>query len=268
MAHLVTSIDLPTGVTLQYVEQGSPSGVPLLLVPGGYDSWRSYERVLPLLPDSMHAFALTQRGHGDSSKPKTGYRVGDYAKDVAEFMDALGIKAAFFTGHSLSTLVAQRFAIDHPGRTLGLILVGADYSVANNPALEDMLDMFSRLKDPVSPDFVRDFQKSTIAQPLPQEFLETIMQESLKIPARTWKAVFKGILMDDITGELGTIKAPTLLIWGERDELTPRSEQEALLKAIPDARLLVYEGHGHSPHWEAPERFASDLTTFIETVVQ
>ncbi len=216
----------------------------------------------------MHAFALTQRSHGDSSKPETGYRVGDYAKDVAEFMDALGIKKAFFAGHSLSTLVTQRFAIDHPERTLGLILVGADYNVAKNPDAHVFLDEVSKMKDPVSPAFVRDFQKSTIAQPLPQEFLETLIQESLKIPARTWKAVFEGLLMDDLSEKIHTIAAPTLLIWGSKDELTPRSKQEDLLKAIAGSRLQVYEGHGHSPHWEAPECFASDLTTFIETVVQ
>ena len=65
----VEFVELPTGVTLQYVEQGDPTGVPVLLLHGVSDSWHSYEQVFPHLPEDIRAFALTLRGHGDSSRP-------------------------------------------------------------------------------------------------------------------------------------------------------------------------------------------------------
>src|SRR5215218_9009180 len=74
----MSSVRLATGVTLPYVEQGDPTGVPVVLLHGITDSWRSYEPVLPYLPDSIHAFAPTQRGHGDSDRPATGYRFEDF----------------------------------------------------------------------------------------------------------------------------------------------------------------------------------------------
>jgi non-heme chloroperoxidase len=118
-------VALPTGVTLHCVEQGNRSGVPVLLLHGLSDSWHSYERVLPHLPNSIRTFALTLRGHGDSSKPNAGYAPQDHVSDAAAFMDAFGLDATVVVGHSAGSLVARRFAMDHPERTLGLVLIGA-----------------------------------------------------------------------------------------------------------------------------------------------
>lgn len=63
----VKTIELPNRVKLQYVEQGDSSGVPVILLHGITDSWRSFEPVLPHLSASVRAFAVSQRGHGDSS---------------------------------------------------------------------------------------------------------------------------------------------------------------------------------------------------------
>ncbi len=77
----VITVELPNQVKLQYVEQGNSSGLPLILLHGYADSWRSFERVLPYLPKSIRTFTLTQRGHGDASRPVTGYRARDFATD-------------------------------------------------------------------------------------------------------------------------------------------------------------------------------------------
>lgn len=266
MAPEIKSIELRTGVTLQYVEQGDPAAVPILLLHGLSDSWHSYERVLPHLPMSIRAFALTLRGHGDSSRPEVGYRFQDYAADVAAFMDVLHVEAAIILGHSLGSSVAQRFALAHPERTLGLVLVGAFASLPKSPVARELSEMVSTMKDPVDPGFVREFQESTLARPVPQAFFETIVQESLKLPAHVWRAAVAGSLEDDFSGELSKIKAPTLFVWGDQDEMVPRTDQDAQTAVIAGSRLVVYPGVGHGVHWEEPERFASDLVNFIETI--
>ena len=268
MAPEIKSIELPTGVTLQYVEQGDPAAVPILLLHGLSDSWHSYERVLPHLPMSIRAFALTLRGHGDSSRPEVGYRFQDYAADVAAFMDVLHVEAAIILGHSLGSSVAQRFALAHPERTLGLVLVGAFASLPKSPVARELSEMVSTMKDPVDPGFVREFQESTLARPVPQAFFETIVQESLKLPAHVWRAAVAGSLEDDFSGELSKIKAPTLFVWGDQDEMVPRTDQDAQTAVIAGSRLVVYPGVGHGVHWEEPERFASDVVNFIETIVK
>ena len=153
----IKSVALTTGVRLRYVEQGNPSGVPVVLLHGYTDSWRSWEPVLPYLPDSIHAFAPTQRGHGDADRPEADYRAQNFAADMAAFMDALELDKAIIVGTSTGSIVAQRFAIDYRERTRGLVLAAAATSW-RTPAVLDLWDMVSTLDDPIDPGFVREFQ--------------------------------------------------------------------------------------------------------------
>src|SRR4029453_13019550 len=125
MASVVKSVELPGRVTLSYVEQGDPSGVPMVLLHGVSDSWHSFEPVLPHLPGSIHAFALTQRGHGDSDSTITCYRTRDFGADVEAFVNSHGLGPVVVVGHSMGSTHAMRFAIDHPRRTLAVVLLAA-----------------------------------------------------------------------------------------------------------------------------------------------
>jgi non-heme chloroperoxidase len=263
----IQAVTLPNQVTLPYVEQGDPAGVPVLLLHGITDSWRSFEAVLPHLPTSLHAFALSQRGHGDATRPMTGYYPQDFAADLAAFMDTLQLGPAVVVGHSMGSSIAQRFALDYPDRTLGLVLMGSCTTVRGNPmALELWDSVVSTLTDPIDPGFVLAFQRSTLAQPVPQTCLDTVVQESLKVPARVWRATFAALLDTDFSGRLGSITAPTLIVWGDQDAFFHRCEQEALTAAITDAQFVVYPGAGHGVHWEEPARFAADLAVFTKRV--
>lgn len=92
-----------------------------------------------------------------------------------------------------------------------------------------------------------------------------MVRESLKVPARLWRATAEGLLGAVAPIETGTIAAPTLPLGGEREELCSRADQEALVAAIPGARLEVYEGGGQLVHWEQPERLARDVAAFGES---
>lgn len=267
MTFIAKSVEIPDRIMLPYVEQGDPAGVPMLLLHGVTDSWHSFERVLPYLPYTVHALAVTQRGHGDADRPATGYRTRDFAADIAAFVRTFNLGPTVIVGHSMGSTNALRFAIDYPELTLGLVLVGSFASYRRNRVVIEFWESaVSQLKDPIDWDFVREFQESTLAQPVPQAFLDTVIRESLKVPAWVWRAAFEGFLEDDFTAELNQIKEPTLILWGDRDGLCSREDQEALLGAITGSRLLVYEGAGHGLHWEEPERFAADLVTFAQSL--
>lgn len=263
VAHTVRSATLSTGVTLNYVEQGDPAGVPVLMLHGFTDSWHSFEPVLPHLPKSIHALALTQRGHGDSARPAGGYRTRDFAADVAAFTDELDLGPVVIVGHSMGSTNALRFTIDYPDRTRGLMLVGAFASYRNNPAVMEFWEHgVSTLTDPIDVGFVHEFQQSTLAQPVADGLVEQAVQESLKVPARVWREALAGCVEDDFIAGMQHIAVPTLALWGDRDTLVPRGDQETFLATIAGARLTVYQGGGHAPHWEAPARFAADVVAF------
>lgn len=263
---MAKSVTLPNGVTLEYVEQGKPSGLPVVFLHGVTDSWRSFEGVLPYVPTSVRAIAVSQRGHGGSSHPD-GYRFADYSTDLGMFLDALDVRAAVIVGHSMGSYVAQRFAIDHPERTLGLVLMGSFARLRGNPVVGELWDStIATLTEPVDPRFIMEFQKSTLAQPVSPALLEMVVRESQKLPARVWRDAFGHFLEADFSDELARISAPTLVVWGDQDAIFPRTDQDALLRAIPHARLIVYEGGGHAMHWEDPAQFAIDLMAFAHEV--
>lgn len=263
-APALRSAQLAGGLKLPYAEQGHRSGVPVVFLHGYTDSWRSFEPLLPHLPRSIHAFAMTQRGHGDADRPASGYGLEELAGDVAAFMDAVALEAAVIVGSSSGGYIAQRFAVDHPERTLGIVLIGAPRSLRDKPAVSRFADSLSELSDPIGPAFVREFVESTLSRPVPPTFLEAMIGESLKVPLHVWKATLHGLLEAVPPTEIATIAAPALILWGDRDEFLPRSDQEALAAAIPGSRLVIYEGAGHALLWEEPERVAADVVALAE----
>jgi len=259
-----SDVQLKTGVRLRYAEQGNPKGEPVILLHGYSDSWFSYSRILPLIDKKYHVYVPDQRGHGDSDRPASGYTFPDFAADVLAFMDAKGLRQATIVGHSMGSFVAQHVAVAAPERVRKLVLVGSATTVHNNVVLELQREV-GGLRDPVSPKFVREFQTSVVSQTVPNEFMDQVIQESLKVPARVWRDVMAGMLASPTKLDFSKVSAPTLIVWGDKETVFPdRSDQDALTKAFPNAVLKVYSETGHCPNWERPNRFVKDLEAFLE----
>jgi non-heme chloroperoxidase len=256
-------VTLPNGVRLEYAEAGKAGGEPVIMLHGYTDSWFSYSLVLPRLNPNLLGISISQRGHGDSSRPETGYASEDFAADVDAFMEARGIERAVIVGHSMGSFIAQTFAIRYPHRVKALVLVGSATTAANEGIL-GLRDFVQTLTDPVDPQFVYEFQASTIFHPVSPDFLDAVVAESRKLPARVWKDALGGLIATENGPRLGEIGVPTLIVWGERDAIFPRSEQDLLAAAIPHSTLLVYPETGHAPHWERPREFTRDLEKFIK----
>jgi non-heme chloroperoxidase len=256
---------LTTGLRLHYAEQGDREEEAIIFLHAYADSWFSYGRVLPLLSPAYHAFALDQRGHGDSDKPECCYAADDYAADVEAFMEAVGIDEATLVGDSSGGLIAQRVALDYPHRVSRLVLIGSPTTLVDNEAVIEWWESLRTLEDPIPPEFVRELLESIIHHPVPEEFLERAISQSLKVPARVWRDYWEGVVLGvDDTARLGEIGAPTMILWGEWDALLPREEQERRTAAIPDATLLVYPETGHLAHWVRPGWVVRDLEAFLK----
>ncbi len=255
-------VRLTSGPRIHYAQYGDPDGEPVVFLHGWPDSWFSFSRVLPLLPVTLPAIAIDQRGFGDSDRPDSGYAIAELGADVIAFLDALDIERATLVGHSFGSFVARQVAMAQPQRVAALVLIGTGFA-ASNPVTRELQNVLRDLLDPIPMEFAREFQASTAYRPLPPEFFERIIAESLKLPPRLWRLAIDRLIEYDDTQQLARIEAPTLLLWGDRDALFSRSEQDRFLTALPAARLTVYEETGHCPNWERPEQVAADIHDFL-----
>lgn len=265
MTLAVSSVKLGTGITLSYATVGDVPAPVVVLLPGPTDSWRSYEGVLDQIPSSVRAIAVSQRGHGDSDKPLTGYRVEDFAADVPPLLDALGIERAVLAGHSGSCLSVRRVAINRPERVAGLVLEASPATLRDHPGLKEFVEsVLYNLEDPIEPTFARSFVADTSSEQVAPELVDRLAREVMKVPVRVWKEMFAGLLSYDDLADIERITAPTLLVWGDADGLVDLSMQTTVNERISGAELLVYHANGHTPRWEDPTRFASDLVKFAK----
>lgn len=254
-------VPLRTEIRLRYAERpGQEAEVPIVFLHGYADSWKSFASILAGLPVKRRALAIDMRGHGDSDKPEGRYAVNDFTEDLLAFMDALALQKVHLVGHSMGSLVAQAFAALHPGRVNRLVLVSSTARPAESEALQDFAGCAISLRDPLDREFVRDFQ--TPSNPVPSDFLETIVSESMKVPAHVWRSALTGLLEADHREILKRIDVPTLVVWGNQDGIFTMRDQEEILQRIPGAVLKEYEA-GHALHWEKPEEFAEALERFL-----
>lgn len=265
-----STVELASGLRLSCASVGAPEGPTVVLLPGPTDSWRSYDEVLHQLPEAIHAVAVSCRGHGDSDKPATGYRVADFCIDVVQLLDALSVEQAVVAGHSGSCMTARRLAIGHPERVAGLVLEASPATLVGNTTLESFVSsVINELNDPIDPAFAASLIADTSTTSLAPEVLDVLVDEVMKVPAHVWREMFGALVTYDDLVELPRIQAPALLVWGDADQLVPRDAQDTLMELLPNASLSVYPGVGHTPRWEVPERFAGEVASFaLETIAR
>lgn len=251
---------LGSGVTIHYAQRGEGVGPPLVFLHGYGDSWRSFTGVFQFLSRTRRIVAPDLRGHGDSDKPRSGYALADYARDLLLLLDSLGLEKVDLVGHSMGSLIAQLFAARFAERVGRLALMSSAPSLTQKTSLLELKPYIDALEDPISRSFAAEFQATS--NPVPADFMEMIVAETMKVPAHVWRSVLSGLLAVDHQDILSDISAQTLVLWGNQDQLFTRPDQEALLSQIPGSMLEEFDA-GHSPHWEKPEEIAQALEKFL-----
>src|SRR5262245_43220740 len=189
MKSQIKRVRLKTGVTVEYVESGASKGEPLLLLHGLSDSWQSFLPLLPHLPERLRVLAFTQRGHGKSDKPRTGYSIERLMADALAFLDAMDVDRAVIAGHSMGAAVAALLAARYPNRVAALALLGAFADFERNPGVKELRESVRSLADPIDPEFARAFQVSTIARMIDDDFIDLVVSDSQSLPALAWRGL-------------------------------------------------------------------------------
>ena len=255
---------LDTGVDLYYESHGD--GEPLILVPGtGFagDVW-DIEQTGPL-SKKVRVITFDQRGCGRSSTPKGVYTIEDMACDVASLTNELGIKSAHLLGHSMGGRVAIALALSHPRKVKSLFLAAAGSGTSARPGDEctpglpyRMIDELVRMgyETFVKTEFFDTttyFTKPFLASDpaCVQRFYDVAWASHAK-----WEPFVRLIMARhtwDATHRLGEIKAPTLIVVGDNDDVGSNHVKQAvaLTQKIPGAETFVFKGQSHGFFWQA-----------------
>lgn len=256
------SLRLPDGRSFHIARAGVP-GPTILFLHGYVDSWRSFERMFPLLHDHFMLLAPDQRGHGETEAADR-YAVADFVSDAITLTERLAGEPVHLVGHSLGAIVAQRVATARPDLVRSMTLIAGAVTARANASLTALAEHLKELSDPIPYAFAYDFQKSTAFQPLSEAVLDCYVRESLKVRAHAWKGALHGLISDPYDPIEPPPTVPALLMWGEHDELFPLSDQKPLRRRLSSSHVLDFPHNGHAPQWEDPERVAIALRTFIE----
>ncbi len=279
----MTSIDLQY-VTLHGHDVGyrrAGQGPAILLIHGLAGSSRTWREVMPALARDHTVIAPDLLGHGESAKPLGDYSLGAYASGLRDLLGAIGIPSATIVGQSLGGGVAMQLAYQHPEIAERMVLVGSGglgrevswlLRVLTLPAAEYVMPV-------LFPSFIRDRGNDVSA------FLH---RRGLRAPhvAEMWRAYASLAGAENRHAFVRTLRAvidpggqavsatdrlylaatmPVMIVWGDQDPIIPIAHAYAAHEAIPGSRLEIFEGAGHFPHVERPDRFVEVLTDFLAT---
>ncbi len=264
------SAALPGRARLEYVDQGDPEGFPVVFLHGVTDSWRSWELVLPHLPDlDPGAGPVATRGTASPSGP-ADYRARDFSEDIAAFGDALGLDRFVLVGHSMGATDAQRFAIDHPERVARpdprrVGFAGLSPTTPSPKSSGARSCRGSRIRSPKRS--AREGSRiSTLARRVPAGVFRRGRCREPEGAGAGLARLFRGVPRGRVhVGARAHPSADPARLGRSRRVRSAEATRTRLLAAIEGSRLTVYAGAGHAVHWEEPRRFADEVAAFCES---
>lgn len=267
-------VKLADGRTVHLRDEG-PRGAPaIVLLHGSNADLHTWQKWADGLKSDYRVIRFDQRGHGlTGAAPDGNYRTDAFAADVEAVANRLGLTRFVLAGNSMGGGIAARYAMMHPERLRGLVLVDAGGAPVRREGGGNLA--FTLLRVPVL--------NSLLSQLMPRSIVEKSMKQSVANQAvatpaaidRYWElARYPGNRAATITrfgqgwstftpAQVAAIRTPTLVMWGEKDSLIPYAAAGWFVDNLPNAKLAHYPGIGHIPMEEAPERSLADLRAWL-----
>jgi pimeloyl-ACP methyl ester carboxylesterase len=256
-------------------------GPAIVLVHGMAGSSRTWRAVMPILARDYTVVAPDLLGHGESAKPLGDYSLGAYASGLRDLVvGALGIERATLVGQSLGGGVAMQLAYQHPELCERLVLAGSGglgrevswiLRLLTLPAAEYVMPLaFPRFLRERGDRLSRFLHRRGLHAPHVAEMWRAYasLTESPNRHAfvRTLRAVIDpgGQTVSALDRLYLAAAVPTLILWGDQDNVIPVQHAYRAHELMPGSRLEIFEGAGHFLHVEQPARFAEVLRDFIE----
>lgn len=255
------------GQQIAYREAGS--GPPLVLLHGGLVDSRAWRREINAYSDEFHVVAWDAPGCGGSSDPRPDVALGDYADWVAGLIDALELGPAHILGHSFGGGLALAVHQRHSRLVRSMILVSAYAGWAGSLSPAEVERRRQRAEHNAgrpTREWVDDFLATLFDDATPRHLVEQTRHIMLDTRPEGMLPMLNAFAEADLTDVLGEVAVPTLLLYGSKDQRSPRPVAESLDASIPTSRLVFVAEAGHDVNVEAPDVFDAEVRSFLRQV--
>jgi len=229
---------------MQITYRVSGQGAPLVMIHGLGASARWWDRNVRALARHFRVYVIDLVGFGDSRCGQP-FVLGEAATCLAKWMDAVGIHQATLIAHSMGGFIAADLAAEFPERVERLVLVDAAVVPFETNILQNGFGLMYGFRY------------------LPLSLLPLLITDNWRAGLGTLSTALRDLLSLDLRPKLARIQAPTLIVWGENDPVTPLKMGEALAEAIPHAQFKVLSGVAHNAMWERPADFNGLVLDFL-----
>lgn len=265
--------------SLQVVDEGNPSGTPIVLVHGYTGSVHWWEKLAPMLGKEHRVIRVELLGHGGSEKPGAGYAIENQGSAVAEALASLGVQGATVVGHSLGGTVAVAVAERSPQVVAKVAIVdqAPDNSFEeDSPLLQDASyvpvigQALARVTEWVPASVVRDSYQDAFAPDFniasgfdnPDQVVDDLREMTYTAFDETPDAEGDYSGEQPLDQRMAAIKVPLLVIFGTEDEFYDAEASAAAYRKVDGAEVSLIQGSGHSPQVEKPEQVAPLILAF------
>ena len=241
-----------SGIRVCALVQGQ--GPRVLFIHGTGGNGRAWSNQIRRLSQTHQAIAIDLPGYGESELGESIQSTDDYVPFIDRWMEQAGWESAVLVGSSMGGRLALQLALDYPRRTEALVLVNASgLNLTDHPTMS-----------PASVS-LETFMKALFYRPSHQFLVSRTIE-----PAPPWYATMKrlstGSHHRDLNNRLHEIRIPTLILWGEHDQVIPPAHAEAFHQGIRGSRLQYLPKCGHVPMLERPGEVNDALVEFLASL--
>jgi pimeloyl-ACP methyl ester carboxylesterase len=260
------------GIRVHYQEKGT--GIPLVLIHGYSSSHYTWKDEFDALSQRYHVIAVDLKGFGFTSKPDGDYSRRAQGELVNSLLDHLKIEKAWIAGNSMGGETALNLTLHHPEKVMGLVLIdsaGVEVegrasitpSYLKVPILGRLLTALALTSDKLVREGLEKsfYDKSKVTDERVAYYYQPLKTRGGQLAATLARKQFGDFPIED---KFSTIRVPTLIIWGDQDELIPIEAGKKMNSLIQGSRLVVFQNCGHVPQEEMPDRVLSEITAFIQ----
>jgi pimeloyl-ACP methyl ester carboxylesterase len=241
-------------------------GRPVLLLHGWLGSWALWRKTIEILGAEYRTYALDFFGFGESFDRGADFSVNNYVDSVGQFMDRLGIVKAPLIGHSMGGTVSLAASVQYPEKVVKSIVIGSPIQGSSL----NLLLKFSGYKGFASivwttPALLKLFMRG-YAYFLARDGAalgKMIVEDVSKISAESFFQSIGTLRETDLRGQLGNLEMPILGIYGKKDYIVDPKQSQVLKQHAPSSQIAWFEGSGHFPMMDEPERFHETVRHFL-----